>query len=205
MLPEIFKKLIDYFASLPGVGPRQATRFAFNLLNRPEADSKEFSDILSEFRKKISQCQQCCFLAEKSKDGLCEICANSKRNQTVICVVEKETDVINLEKTKIFDGVYHILGSAVLKSRDGQSPFRLNELIERVKKLIKKDNIEIILALNHTTEGEATANYIKQELVKLKIQDSRFKISKLGRGLATGNELEYADTDTLKSALERRE
>jgi recombination protein RecR len=205
MLPEVFKKLIDYFSTLPGVGPRQAARFAFDLLNRPEKDAEDFAEVLKTFRDKIGQCSQCYFLTEKEKGALCEICRSPARDKNLICVVEKETEVLNLEKTRAFKGAYHVLGSAVLKSRDGQSPFRLKELIARLKALTKENKVEVVLALSPTTEGDATASYVKQELSKLKIQDSRFTITKLGRGLATGNELEYADTETLKSALERRE
>jgi len=205
MLPEVFAKLIDYFSALPGVGPRQAARFAFDLLNRPERDAKDFAEILKIFRDKINQCNQCYFLTEKEKGPLCEICRSPERDKNLICVVEKETDVLNLEKTRAFKGVYHVLGSAVLKSRDGQSPFRLKELIARIKALAKKNKAEVILALNPTTEGDATASYVKQELNK--IQDIKYKIqtTRLGRGLATGNELEYADTETLKNALNRRQ
>lgn len=205
MLPEEVQQLLRHFAALPGVGPRQAARFVFSLLSMQESDVEAFGKALAKLRSAVGQCERCYFLREKKKGPLCNICDDASRDQQSVCVIEKETDLLSLEKTRAFKGVYHVLGSLYLESKSGKSPFRLEELLSRVEKLgSDKKKIEVVLAFNPTTEGDATAHYLAQELSKLKTKLPGLSVSRLGRGLSTGSELEYADAETIKSALERR-
>ena len=192
--PEAIQNLIDEFAKLPSIGPKTAERLVFYLLNQPEKDLEKFSQALKYIKDKIVICSQCQNFSESDP---CSICKDPKRNHGVICVVAKPQDLIAIEKTNEYQGVYHVLGG-VLNSLEGITPDRLKikELVERIK---KGKIFEIILALNPDMEGETTILY----LTKL-LKSYRLKTTRLARGLPIGSELDYADPITLTDALKGR-
>ena len=198
MYPSSIQRLIDLFSKFPTVGPRTAARFVFYLMKLPKEEIKELLISISEVREKIKLCSFC-FNPFEGEGELCPICSNPTRDRTLLCIVEKESDLLSLEKTKKYNGLYFILGGTLSKlKKEDVEKLRTKELQERIKNhqdLIK----EIIIALNPTTEGEATTLYLERILKPLEI-----KITRLGRGLPVGGELEYADEETLGSALEGR-
>lgn len=201
MTPGPIKKFIEIFAALPGIGPRQATRLAFYLKNLGNAAVKEIADAVSGLNR-LQTCADCfsTFTETSETASLCPICANPQRKKNLIAVVEKETDLLSLEKTKKFDGRYLIIGDLKKDGAlDNAHKLRLNS----VKGLIKRDlngmAEEIILAINPTTYGDINTDLIANEL-----KDCAKKISRLGRGIPTGGEIEFADEDTLGGALDNR-
>ena len=204
--PPTIKKLIDLFSKFPTVGPRTAARFVFYLMGLSKEETEELVKSILVLKKKVKLCSFCFNPLESvsPEDELCEICKNPSREKNLLCLVEKESDLISIEKTKKYNGLYFVLGGTVstLKKEEIER-LRVKELIERIKNPekfgVNADFKEIILALNPTTEGEATALYLER-----KLKDLGKKISRLGRGLPVGAELEYADEETLGSALEGR-
>ena len=196
MYPPVIQKLIDLFSKFPTVGPRTAARFIFYLIKLPQEKFDELLDSITNLRKSIKVCSSCFNPFEDSEETLCSICRDNSRNKTLLCVVEKEIDLITIEKTKKYKGVYFILGGTIGLKKDNAKKLRIKDLEERIK---NADFKEIIIATNPTTEGEATALYIERELKPL-----GKKITRLGRGLPVGGELEYADEETLGSAFEGR-
>lgn len=202
--PKPIQKLIDLFTKLPGIGPRQAARFAFYMLKNGLAN--ELISALEEL-KNVGFCSQCFRAMERNgSEKMCNTCKDTKRDRASLAVVEKESDMQNLEKGAGFKGLYHILGG-VISPLDSDSPKRLHlrELHTRIQDVLKNNgSCEVILATNTTTEGDMTALYIERILAPLKEQFKDLKISRLGRGLSLGSELEYADEVTLKNALTNR-
>ncbi len=200
------KNLIDDFAKLPSIGPRQAARIVFSLLNKQGDFIDKFSSDLLELKNNIKLCTSC-FLSYENKNGekFCRICSNSKREKTTICIIQKEIEVVNIEKTGLFNGVYHIVGEDINIFENNKIDFSIKKLIEKINELkaeSEKNNlkeIEVILATNPTTEGDSTLLYLKQKLQPLNI-----KISSLGRGLSSGGDLEYTDQETLSHAFRNR-
>ncbi len=193
-LPNFIKKLIEEFDKFPSIGPKTASRLIFNLLHRKD-DIKILSAALNEAYEKIHFCPQCFNLTD---EGLCNICNDIKRNKKNICIVSNNQDVEAIEKTKEFNGTYHLL-NGLLSPLEGITPDKLK--IKELLKRIKKDNVkEIILALNQSIEGEATIIYISKLL-----KDFNIKITKLARGIPMGANIEYTDEITLSSALKNRE
>jgi len=203
MFSPAIEKLIKIFSKFPTVGPRTATRFVFYLLNLSEQEVEELLNSIRELRSKTKYCLFC-FKPFEGQGGLCEICKNYFSREPILCVVEKETDLAAIEEPKIYKGLYFILGGTVshLRKKDLEK-LRIEELLERIKNPEKFGLPikfkEIILGNNLTTEGEATALYLEQKLKPLGL-----KITRLGRGLPIGGEIEYSDEETLKSALESR-
>lgn len=199
MFPEPIQKFVEKFSKLPSVGPRQATRFAFFLLKQGRKEIEDYARLLLDLSKSVKICPQCFYTAldgENSND-VCDICKDKSRNVGTICVVEKETDLISLEKTQKYRGLYHVLGGQISPlDPESYKQIRIKELLERVKKSEVK---EIILATNPTLEGDLTARYLEKILKPFSL-----KISRLGRGLSTGGDIEFADPDTLGNALEQR-
>jgi len=191
MFPKSFQKLINHFSSLPSIGPKLAERLVLYLWKQDEKKLEDFGEDLKALKKNIKFCKNCFNIAE---NDLCDICSDKKRDQGLLCVVEEPLDIIALEKTKKFTGIYHVLGG-VITAQNNQE-LKINELKNR----LKKGNIrEVILATNPTTEGEATALYLARFIKPLEIKTSR-----LARGLPTGGDIEYADEATLAGAIEGR-
>jgi len=204
--PPSIQKLIDIFSKFPTVGPRTAARFVFYLMRMKKEEVDEILNSISNLKKNVKICSLCFNPFEPASvkttagagEGLCSICSNPSRDKTLLCIVANETDLVALEKIKKYNGLYFILGGTVstLKKADIEK-LRVKELEERLKS--HPEIKEIILALNPTTEGEATALYLERVLKPL-----GKKITRLGRGLPVGGELEYADEETLGSALDGR-
>lgn len=187
-------KLIEEFEKLPGIGSKTAQRLAYHMLNIPKESALSFADSIRDAREKVHTCAICQDLTEHET---CRICQNSKRDQKIICVVESPKDVIAMERTREYNGVYHVLHGA-LSPMDGIGPgdIRIKELVSR----LGTDNIsEIILATNSTVEGEATAMYLARLLKPFQI-----KITRIAHGIPMGGDLEYTDEITLAKALEGR-
>lgn len=211
MFPSPIQKLIDQFSRFPTVGPRTASRFVFYLLKFSQQELDNFVAVVTNLKRATKLCSFCFnpFDISQQKEGeLCSICSSTSRDTTMLCIVEKETDLVSIEKTKKYKGLYFILGGAVssLKKEDIQQ-LRIQELQERIKNpkqngLLKANFQEIIIATNPTVEGETIALYIERALRQL--SSSPVSITRLGRGLPVGGELEYADQETLGSALEQR-
>lgn len=190
-----FKSIVKLFQKFPGVGPRQAARFVLALLDKPEQELEELGNAIANLKKEISACPQCFNISD---NGLCSVCANPSRDRTKLLIVEKVTDLDSIEKTGLYRGLYHVLGGAI-NPLDNILPqnLRIKELERRVKESTPG---ELIIATNPNTPGETTALYLKD----LFSGDSAIVITRLGRGLASGSHLEYADEATLKNALEYR-
>jgi len=194
MYPKPIQNLITEFSKLPGIGPRTAARFAFNLLRKPENDLKLLSEAIIKLKAETKICKNCFNISE---NDLCEFCLNIKRDRSLVCIVEEAINIPAIENTKRFNGLYHVLGG-VIKPSDGVSPndLKIGELIQRVKNNRIK---EIIIATNPNTEGETTALYLVRVLKQYDL-----KITRLARGMSTGSDLEYADEMTIISALAGR-
>lgn len=197
MLPDPIKKFIEIFSTLPGIGVRQATRLAFKLIASGGNKINEFAGAVDDL-KRLKICSRCFFIHQNS-DNFCNICRDPQRLKNIIAIIEKETDLISLERTKKFKGYYLILGELIKNGiLDSGQKLRLNHLKSLAKQLGGQFE-EIILAVNPTSYGDLSASILIKEL-------SPFakKITRLGRGIPTGGEIEFADEDTLGQALERR-
>lgn len=193
MYPNSFKKLISHFASLPSIGPKMAERLVLYLFKQEKSKLEDFFESIHALQM-LHPCQRCGNIAENK---LCEICKNTKRNQEEICVVEEPLDIISIEKTGAYHGLYHVLGGVISPSAKNQE-LRLSPLLKRIE---EEKTQELILATNPTTEGDATAFYVKK---KIKDSELEIKMTRLARGLATGGDIEYADEITLSAALTHR-
>lgn len=185
--------LIEEFEKLPGIGHKTACRLAFYVLNEPLDDAKRFSDAIITAKEKIKFCSVCGNLTDSE---LCPICSNAKRDQSVICVVSDVKDIIAMEKTHEFKGVYHVLQGAISPVNGvGPEDIRIRELVSRLNENIN----EVILATNLNVEGEATAMYISRLIKPFGI-----KVTRIAHGIPVGGDLEYTDEVTLSMALEGR-
>lgn len=192
--PASLENLIDRFASLPGIGRKSAQRLAFHILSLPEGEAEAFAAAVLEARQRVHSCPVCQNLTE---DGLCPICANDSRDKGVVCVVSEPRDVLSIERSREFTGVYHVLHGALSPmNRIGPDDLRIRELLERVAQGGVR---EVIMATNPDTEGDATAMYLSRLLKPLEVQ-----VTRLGFGVPVGGNLEYVDDATLLRALEGR-
>lgn len=198
-LPKIVEDLTSSFEKLPGIGRRSAQRLAFYLLRVPQRDLDSFASSLSNLKKQTKICSICHNLTDQEQ---CSICADLSRDSAQVCVVESFQDVLALEKAGSYRGVYHVLhGSISPLNNIGPDELYIDTLVSRVAKGQIK---EVIIATNTSLEGEATALYIKQALAGMLQSSGEAKISRIGRGLPTGVEIEYADETTLVHAFEAR-
>jgi recombination protein RecR len=190
---KLIEEAVDQFATLPGVGRKTALRLVLNLLKRSPQEVERFSRAFTNLRENIRFCKRCFNLADSD---LCNVCSTPSRNHAVICVVEDIRDIMALESTQQYKGIYHVLGG-MISPMDGIGPgdLRIEELVNRVSAGAE----EVILALNTTMEGDTTCFYIYR-----KIKDFPIKISTLARGVAIGDDLEYTDEITLGRSLMNR-
>lgn len=186
--------LVDQLAKLPGIGRKSAQRLAFHILKKSDKEAKMLADAIVEAKEKIRYCSLCYNLTDQE---LCPICRNPHRDDSVICVVEDARDVIALERTNEFHGLYHVLHGAI-SPMDGIGPeqLKIKELLERLQAHPAK---EIILATNTSIEGEATAMYLSNLLKPLGL-----KVTRIAQGLPVGGDIQYADEVTLAKAFEGR-
>jgi recombination protein RecR len=187
-------RLIEEFAKLPGIGPKTASRLTFYLLRANEEQAQALAEAIAEIKERTIYCSRCFNIATEDP---CAICSNLNRDATQICVVEEPLDVLAIERTGEFRGLYHVLHGAISPA-EGINPedLKIRELIARVK---SEPIEEVIIATNSTLEGDATQAYIARDIVPLGV-----KITRLARGLPVGSDLEYADEVTLGRALENR-
>lgn len=194
LLVEPVAKLIEQFGRLPGVGPKTASRLTFYLLRAPEEQTRALSEALAGLREGVRFCRRCYNIAV---DELCVYCASPNREQRQICVVEEPLDVLAIERTGSYRGIYHVLHGRIAPLEGmNREDIYFDELIERVR---NEPTEEVIIATNPNTEGQATAFYIQRALAPLGV-----RATQLARGLPTGGDLEWADPATLGSALEGR-
>lgn len=193
MYPESLNKLIDCFKMLPGVGNKTAERYALLMLEKDDEEVKRFVEALTESKQKIKLCTTC---GNYSEEDECLICRDKTRNHKLICVVQSPKDIIAMEKTLEYKGVYHVLGGVISQSK-GILPedLKIKELIQRAKEGVE----EVIIATNPTLEGETTALYLDKLL-----QQENVLVTRIAHGLPMGGHLDYADELTLIKALEGR-
>ncbi len=196
-LPKSIQKLIEEFSRLPGVGPKSAQRMAMHLLYSPESRVQQLSEAVSSLKKGLEFCKFCWNIAEGDR---CLVCLDQARNQHQICVVEEVLDVVALEKTFEFRGVYHVL-HGVLSPVDGIGPdqLKVQALVNRLDLVEDKSQIEVILATNPSLEGETTAMYLMRLLKPMGV-----RVTRIARGLPAGGDLDYADEMTLSKAMQGR-
>ena len=194
IFPASLENLIDGFASLPGIGRKSAQRLAFHILSLPEGEAEQFAETVLEARRRVHTCPVCQNLTE---DELCPICSSESRERSVVCVVSEPRDVLSIERSREYRGLYHVLHGAISPmNRVGPDDLRIRELLQRVAEGKIR---EVIMATNPDTEGDATAMYISRLLKPLEV-----KVTRLGFGVPVGSNLEYADDATLLRALEGR-
>lgn len=190
----LLENAVNEFAKLPGIGKKTALRLVLHLLNQPEPDTLQFTKTIEEMKKLVKTCHKCHNISE---DELCSICSNTNRDNTVVCVVESIKEVIAIENTSQYKGLYHVLGGHI-SPMDGIGPkdLKIDSLIERTT---TEPIHEIILALSTTMEGDTTSFYIYR-----KLSSTHVVLSTLARGISVGDELEYADEITLGRSLVNR-
>ena len=191
---KLLENAVNEFSKLPGVGSKTALRLVLHLLNQPAAGVADFTNALSRLKNEIRYCQECGNISDLP---VCEICASPKRDKSIICIVEDTRDVMAIENTGQYNGVYHVLGG-LISPMDGIGPSDLN--IESLVDRVAPDEVaEVILALSATMEGDTTIFYLYK-----KLKDRNIKISAIARGIAFGGELEYVDEVTLGRSIATR-
>ncbi len=194
-LPRSVQQLIDSLARLPGIGPKSASRLTFYLLRAGDEQALDLAAALQEMKELTQFCSICFHITE---DDPCQICTDAGRDQTMLCVVEEPLDVMAIERSRAFNGRYHILHGAISPVEGvGPEDLKIEQLVRRVQ---EGDFAELILATNPTLEGESTALYIQRRLA-----DTGVKMTRLARGLPVGGDLEYTDEITLGRALDGRQ
>jgi recombination protein RecR len=192
--PKPVLNLIDEFSRLPGIGPKTASRLTFYLLRVGAEQTNALADVLKDLHQKVVFCSQCFNISETDP---CSVCADQQRDQSIICVVEEPLDVLAIERTREYHGLYHVLHGAIAPVEGiGPEDLKIAELVERIR---QNKPEEIIIATNPNMEGDATAIYILRQF-----EDADIKITRLARGLPIGGDLEYADEITLSRALAGR-
>lgn len=197
---KLLEDAVDAISSLPGVGRKSALRLALHLLRQPEENVHHFTSAINDFRDNVRYCRECKMICD---DDQCSICGDKSRNHRQICVVENVRDVMSVENTGQYHGVYHVLGGIISPiAGTGPSDLTIKDLVDRVASLKSnsEDNVEVILALSGDVEGETTSFYIYRQLERFDIT-----VSALARGLGFGDGLEYADELTLGRSIINRQ
>ena len=196
-LPEPVQNLIDAFARLPGIGPKTASRLTFYLLRAPEELSQSLSEALIGIKHQTGLCEMCFNITHKDS-SICEVCASEQRDRSLLCVVEEPLDVLAIEKTAGYNGLYHVLHGVLSPIEGiGADDLKIKELYRRIE---AGDFQEVILATNPSMEGDATAMYLHERINKMGL-----RVTRLALGLPVGGDLEYADQSTLLRALAGRQ
>lgn len=191
---KLLENLVYNISQLSGIGKRSALRIALEILRKPKEFSRDLSESILDFKTEIKHCEQCHNISDKD---ICDICSNSSRDQSIVCVVEDIRDVIAIENTNLYNGLYHVLGG-VISPIEGIGPEDLN-VLSLEKKIIDKKVDEIIFALSATIEADTTSFYLFKILNKLNV-----KVSVLARGIPVGDQLEYTDEVTLARSIQNR-
>lgn len=199
-------KLINLFETFPGIGGRQARRFAFHVLTMNEGDTDDLSRLIKNLKVTVTECQSCHrFFTTTQKELLCSICTSRNRDHSRLLVVERDTDIQAIERAGVYDGLYFVLGGTVplLNNKENQK-LRGGTLRATVEVRIKENEMtEVILGFSINPDGENTSRFV-ESIIEPLLKEVGGKISYLGRGLSTGSELEYADAETIKNALKNR-
>jgi recombination protein RecR len=199
------EKLAEQFKEFPGIGERQAKRFVYFLLHKNPDYVDELGEAVLSIKNLIHQCPSCFLFFQGGKGKLCEVCASDNTDRTSLLIVEKDADYESIKRSKNYNGMYFILGGLVpIVTKETPNFVRIKELLRTVEERSKNDKLkEIIIALSLNPQGEHTDMYLKELLNPLK-EMHKFNIVSLGRGLSTGTELEYSDSETIKNALHNR-
>ena len=192
-------ELATALARLPGIGPRQGKRFVYFLLASPARERTKLAELILSLGKEVRQCPDCLRFYNGTSATVCNYCADTRRDDTQLLIVEKDQDLAAVERAGTYKGRYFVLGGVLTLTNKGA--LREKELLKIVEKRLKNGLKEVVLALSATSEGEHTADRVRELLVPYR---DHMKISVLGRGLATGSELEYSDAETLRAALTNR-
>ena len=206
---DVIDKLASIFKDFPGIGERQARRFVYFLMSRTPAYSANLSELILELKKEVAQCHECFrfFIIKKAAttSELCEICADAGTDPATLLVVEKDSDLESVKKSRTYHGKYFILGGLVpIVEKTTKQRIRIEELKKKISREKKSGLEEIILAFSISPQGDHTDTYVREELESL-VKSLGIKVSSLGKGLSTGTELEYSDNDTLRNALKNRQ
>jgi len=194
---ELLQNAVEAISSLPGVGSRSALRLAMHLLNQPKENVHHFTDAINRLADEVQYCPECMMISD---NGLCSICGDRHRDHNTICVVENVRDVMSIENTGQYRGVYHVLGGIISPIAGiGPSDITIRQLVDRLQRM-NCSEVEVILALSGDVEGETTAFYIYRQISGLGV-----KVSTLARGLGFGDDLEYADALTLGRSIVNRQ
>jgi recombination protein RecR len=195
-LPRPVQRLIDEFARLPGVGPKSAARLTFYLLRAANEQALDLATALQDLKEQTQLCSVCFNITEQNP---CAICSSDERDRAVLCVVEEPLDVVALERSRAYQGLYHVLHGAISPVEGiGPEDLKIDELVHRLQ---RGDFEEVIIATNATLEGDATTLYLQRRLADI----TGLRLSRLARGLSVGGDLEYTDEITLTRALEGRQ
>lgn len=201
---DIIDKLTEIFKEFPGIGERQAKRFVYFLMSRNGGYNENLAHMILDLKKEVAQCNDCFkfFLRHQNTSGsTCDICSNPNTDTSLLLVVEKDSDLESIRKSRTYNGKYFVLGGLVpIVEKTTKSRIRIEEL----KKKIGNGLGEIILAFSLSPQGDHTDLYVREQIRDI-AEKNKVKISSLGRGLSTGTELEYSDNDTLKNALKNRQ
>ena len=192
-------ELARALAKLPGIGPRQGKRFVYYLLSAPASERSKLAELITALGASVRQCPECMRFYTGTTALMCKYCSDSKRDDSQLMLVEKDQDLAAVERAGTYKGRYFVLGGVLTLS--GKGVIRERELLQAVERRMKNSLKEIVLALSATSEGEHTADHVRALLAPYR---DHLKISVLGRGLATGSELEYSDAETLRAALSNR-
>ena len=198
-------RLTEYFERFPGIGPRQARRFVFHLLTEPKAEVERLASLISSVKDSVYECPRCFrFHTNNDPKFLCEVCADTTRDTSLLMIVERDSDIRSIEKSGVYRGYFFVLGGTVPLMNDADTKrLRGGALKAIVEERLAEGLSEVILAFSVNPDGENTARYVESLLAPL-VDAQKLSISILGRGLSTGSELEYADPETVKNALKNR-
>ena len=203
---DTIEKLTEVFKEFPGIGERQAKRFVYFLMSRNHAYTENMTLLIKDLKREISQCKDCFrFFIRKDNEKICDICTNPHTDSTTLMIVEKDSDLESVRKSRTYHGKYFVLGGLVpIVEKNTNNIVRIHELANQIKNQSKLGLEEIILAFSLNPQGDHTDFYVRNQIRDI-TDTHNIKISSLGRGLSTGTELEYSDNETIKNALKNRQ
>ena len=204
---DIIEKLSQILKEFPGIGERQARRFVYFLMSRNGSYTENLSSLILDLKKETMQCNECFrfFILNSKKERLCDICVNVNTDSSILMIVEKDSDLESVKKSRVYNGKYFLLGGLVpIVEKSTKNRVRIEELKEKIKKETQNNLKEVILAFSLSPQGDHTDSYVRAQIKDI-AEKQNIKVSSLGKGLSTGTELEYSDNDTLKNALKNRQ
>ncbi len=201
---DLIDKLTEIFKEFPGIGERQAKRFVYFLMSRSPAYNENLSSMIADLKKGTAQCKECFkFFIIKNSKTICDICVDPHTDRSLLMIIEKDSDLESVKKSRVYNGKYFVLGGLVpIVEKNTKSRVRIEELKDKISR--SPELKEIILAFSLNPQGDHTDSYVREQIKEI-IEKQKIKVSSLGKGLSTGTELEYSDNDTLKNALKNRQ